>query len=71
MVVRSLAIVTTLVLISFTIFFAVVGMAFLLNVEQEPVSTSQCDKIQRIDNQLWCMGVMQAEDDVIYIMRGE
>lgn len=68
---KFIAIVTGAALISVVFMYAVVGFLFLHGVEAEPVENTPCDRIERSEGLLWCMARMQAEDDNIWISRGE
>jgi len=67
-----LAMVAVTTLATLVLFLAVVGSAFLLGVDRQPVSTEHCPRVVRYeDGSLVCIVPMQAEDDNLMIVRGE
>lgn len=48
---------------------ALVGVMFLTSHRAE-TTASHCDKIQRLDDGLYCMERMQYEDDNIMVVKG-
>lgn len=56
-------------LITFVIFYALVGAIMLHAVKRTPTYTGTCDAITREDGVLWCKAVMLTEDEDISIVR--
>lgn len=53
------------------VFYALIGAIYMHTVKPTYTGVTTCDKINRIEGQLYCMGLMYAEDDNIMLLRGE
>ena len=53
------------------VFYALIGVMFMHFTAHRPTTATTCDRIERIDGELYCLARMHHEDDNITIIRGD